>query len=309
MRCIVIGGGGFIGSHLCEALLSVGHEVTVFDRADSPNLGALKQKGVRLCVGDFFNPEDVQRSLQDQEVLFHLLSTTVPQTSVEDPARDVETNVVGTLRLLDAVRKTSIKKIFFPSSGGTVYGVPREIPIKEDHPTNPTSSYGIGKLIIEKYLNMYWTLYGLDYCVLRIANAYGERQRPTATQGVIPVFLDRGLRNQEITVWGDGTVMRDYVYASDISQAFIKALTYSGEMKVFNIGSGQGHSVNDVIHVMERVMGWPLKVKYTSGRSFDVPISVLDITRAKNYLNWAPTISLFDGIARMHAWMLNEQKG
>lgn len=309
MRCVVIGGGGFIGSHLCEALLSAGHDVTVFDRADSPNLEVLKQKGVRLCVGDFFNPEDVQRSLQDQEVLFHLLSTTVPQTSIEDPARDVETNVVGTLRLLDAVRKTSIKKIIFPSSGGTVYGIPQEIPIKENHPTNPTSSYGIGKLIIEKYLNMYWTLYGLDYCVLRIANAYGERQRPTATQGVIPVFLERGLRNQEITVWGDGSVMRDYVYASDISQAFIKALTYSGEMKVFNIGSGQGHSVNDVIHVMERVMGWPLKVKYTRGRSFDVPISVLDITRAKNYLNWVPAISLFEGIARMHAWILKEQQG
>lgn len=308
MRCIVIGGGGFIGSHVCEALLSVGHEVTVFDRADSPNLGVLKQKGVRLCVGDFFNPEDVQRSLQDQQVLFHLLSTTVPQTSVEDPARDVETNVVGTLRLLDAVRKTSIKKIIFPSSGGTVYGIPREIPIKEDHPTNPTSSYGIGKLIIEKYLNMYWTLYGLDYCVLRIANAYGERQRPTATQGVIPVFLERGLRNQEITVWGDGTVMRDYIHVSDISEAFIKALTYSGEMKVFNIGSGQGHSVNDVIHVIERVIGWPLKVKYMGGRPFDVPISVLDITRAKNYLNWAPRISLFEGIARMPAWMLKEQK-
>ena len=309
MRCVVIGGGGFIGSHLCETLLSVGHDVTVFDRADSPNLELLKQKGVRLCVGDFFNPEDVQRSLQDQEVLFHLLSTTVPQTSNEDPARDVETNVVGTLRLLEAVRKTSIKKIIFPSSGGTVYGVPREIPIKEDHPTNPTSSYGIGKLIIEKYLNMYWTLYGLDYCVLRIANAYGERQRPTATQGVIPVFLERGLRDQEITVWGDGSVIRDYIHVMDIARALTKVVAYSGGTKIFNIGSGQGHTLKEIIHLIESIIGRQIQVKYTDARSFDVPINVLDITRARNDMKWTPTVSLQEGITRMYTWMAKQYNG
>ncbi len=306
MRCIVIGGGGFIGSHVCEALLAEGHEVTVFDRAGAPNLERLKQKGVTLCIGDFFHQVDIQRALQNQEVLFHLLSTTVPQTSIEDPARDVETNVVGTLRLLDAVRKTSIKKIIFPSSGGTVYGVPHEIPIKEDHPTNPTSSYGIGKLIIEKYLNMYWTLYGLDYCVLRIANAYGERQRPTATQGVIPVFLERGLRNQEITVWGDGSVIRDYIHVTDIARALTKVVTYSGGTKIFNIGSGQGHNLKEVIHIIESITGRQIQVKYTDARSFDVPINVLDITRAGNDLKWTPTVSLQEGIARMYTWMAKQ---
>lgn len=309
MKCVVVGGGGFIGSHLCEALLVEGHVVTVFDRGEAPNLDSLRQKGAILSVGDFFNPEDIQRALVDQDVVFHLLSTTVPQTSNDDPAYDVEANVVGTLRLLDLARKARVKKIIFASSGGTVYGIPQEIPIKENHPTDPTSSYGIAKLAIEKYLYLYWLLYGLDYCVLRIANAYGERQLSTPTQGVIPVFLERALRNNEIIVWGDGSVMRDYVFVTDISKALLKALTYSGETKVFNIGSGQGHSLNDIIHVIESVTGKPLQMKYADGRSFDVPISVLDISRAKNYLNWSPTISLLEGIARMHAWMVKEHDG
>jgi UDP-glucose 4-epimerase len=309
MRCVVVGGGGFIGSHLCEALLAEGHEVTVFDRAEAPNLDRLRQKGAILSIGDFFNHDDLQRSLENQDVVFHLLSTTVPQTSNDDPAYDVEANVIGTLRLLDLARKAHIKKMIFASSGGTVYGIPQEIPIKESHPTDPTSSYGIAKLSIEKYLHLYWILYGSDYCVLRLANAYGERQRSTATQGVIPVFLERALRNNEINVWGDGSVMRDYIFVTDISNALVKVLTYSGEMKVFNIGSGQGHSLNDVIHVIESVTGRPLQVKYTNGRSFDVPVSVLDISRAKNYLNWVPTINLFEGVTRMYAWMLKEYEG
>lgn len=309
MKCVVVGGGGFIGSHLCEALMVEGHDVKVFDREVSPNLDRLKQKGAVLSIGDFFNPEDIQRDLANQDVVFHLLSTTVPQTSNDDPAYDVEANVIGTLRLLDLARKARIKKVIFASSGGTVYGIPQEIPIKESHPTDPTSSYGIAKLTIEKYLYLYWTLYGLDYCVLRISNAYGERQRSTATQGVIPVFLERALRNNEVIVWGDGSVMRDYVFVTDISKALLKAVTYSGEMKVFNIGSGQGHSLNDIIHVIESVTGKPLQVKYTNGRSFDVPISVLDISRAKNYLYWSPTISLLEGIVRMHAWMVKEHDG
>ena len=309
MKCIVIGGGGFIGSHLSEALLAEGHKVTVFDRGRSANLEMLKQKGATFCLGDFFNIDDLQRALENQDVVFHLLSTTVPQTSNEDPVYDVETNVSGTLRLLNAARDTAVKKVIFASSGGTVYGIPQEIPIKETHPTDPTSSYGIGKLIIEKYLYMYSILYGLDYCILRIANAYGERQKPAATQGAIPVFLERALRNHEINVWGDGSVMRDYIFITDVSNALVKALAYSGEMKLFNIGSGHAHSLNDVIQVMEEVTGRPLRVKYTPGRSFDVPISVLDISRARSYLNWTPTINLLEGITRTYLWMLKESKG
>ena len=212
--------------------------------------------------------------------------------------------MIETLFLLEQCITQKVKKIIFISSGGTVYGNPSVLPIPENSPTEPECSYGITKLTIEKYLYLYRFLHGLDYCVLRLANAYGERQRPTATQGVIPVFLERALRNDEIVVWGDGSVIRDYVYVTDIASALLKALTYSGDTKVFNIGSGEQYSLNEVIQLIEHVTGQPLKVKYTEGRSFDVPINVLDVSRAKSFLNWTPTVSLSEGIARMYAWML-----
>ena len=225
-------------------------------------------------------------------------------TSNEDPRHDVETNVLGTLQLLDKARKAGVKKIIFSSSGGTVYGIPKEIPIKEDHSTEPTSSYGICKLTIEKYLYLYWKLYGLDYCVLRVANAYGERQPITETQGVISTFLDKALRKNEITIWGDGSVIRDFIYAGDIANAFVKASNYEGEPRIFNIGGEQGLSINEIISIISKITGEQLQLKYMPSRIFDVPVNILDISRAKKYLNWQPEVGLFEGISRMHEWIL-----
>jgi UDP-glucose 4-epimerase len=304
MKCVVLGGGGFLGSHLCDALLADGNEVTIFSTPEARNLRELEAKGALLSIGDFFNPADLQRALAGQQIVFHLVSSSVPQTSNEDPCSDVEANLVGTLRLLEMATKAKIRKIIFPSSGGTVYGIPQEIPIKESHPTDPLSSYGITKLTVEKYLHMYWSLYGLDYCVLRISNAYGERQIASATQGVIRAFLRKAIRGEQVTVWGDGSIIRDYVFASDIAGAFTRAANYGGESHIFNIGSGHGHSLNDIIQLVEAATGRPLAVKYAAGRPFDVPVSVLDISRARTQLGWAPTVGLTEGIARAHAWMV-----
>jgi UDP-glucose 4-epimerase len=303
MRCVVIGGGGFIGSHLCEALLAGGHEVRVFDRLDARFLAQVKDAGASVYTGDFLNQAELRDVLTDYEVVYHLISATVPQTSNDNPIFDVEANILGTLRLLDAAKDAHVKKIIFASSGGTVYGIPKEIPIKEIHPTDPTSSYGITKLTIEKYLYLYSTLYGLNYCILRIANAYGERQPITGTQGVIGAFLDKALHNAEITVWGDGTIMRDYIYVGDIVSAFIKAGMYESEPRVFNVGAGRGHSLNDIISVIENIVQVPLQVKYLEGRQFDVPINVLDISRAKLHLNWEPKVWLDEGILCTLQWM------
>lgn len=302
MNCLVLGGNGFIGSHLVDKLLAEGHRVRVFDKNEEHYRKPIAS--VDYQYGDFGNRGLLMEALTDIDAVFHLISTTLPKTSNDDPAFDVQSNVIETLFLLEQCITRKVKKIIFISSGGTVYGKPLILPISENNPTDPECSYGITKLVIEKYLHLYWLLFGLDYCILRLANAYGERQRSTATQGVIPVFLERALRNDEIVVWGDGSVIRDYIYVTDISSALLKALTYSGEMKIFNIGSGHGHSLNDVIHVIESVTGRPLQVKYTNGRSFDVPISVLDIARAKKYLNWTPTISLLEGVASMYDWMV-----
>ena len=307
MKCALIGGGGFIGSHLSETLLAQGHEVTVFDRQEARFLSEVDRAGASVITGNFLNQADIQKTLTNVDVVYHLLSATVPQTSNEDPTFDVQTNILGTLQLLNAAKEAQVKKVVFSSSGGTVYGIPKEIPIKESHPTDPISSYGITKLTIEKYLYLYATLYQINYCILRIANAYGERQPVTGTQGVIGAFLNKAIHNIDVTVWGDGSVIRDYIYIDDIVNAFIKASTYDGEPRIFNIGVGQGHSLNDILNIIEQVIQRPLVVNRMPGRIFDIPVNVLDISRAKTYLHWEPTVGLLEGISRTFEWMAKEQ--
>lgn len=308
MKSVIIGGGGFIGSHLVDSLLDDGQDVRVFDRPDARYLKYSSQRGADIVTGNFLEPTDVGKAILDCDVVYHLMSATVPQTSNEDPRYDVEANLIGTLQLLTQMRTANVKKIIFASSGGTVYGIPQEIPINENHPTNPISSYGITKLAIEKYLHLYWTLYGMDYCILRIANAYGARQPITQTQGVIPAFLGKAASKEEIIIWGDGSVLRDYVYASDIANAFLQASLYQGDLKVFNIGSGHGHSVNDIIGAIEKNIQVQLHVKYLQGRPFDVPVNVLDISRARSLLGWEPKVRLEDGILHTFEWMQMNRK-
>ena len=308
MKAVIIGGGGFLGSHLTETLIANGHEARIFARPGARYLAYSSQRGADIVTGDFLDPIAVGNAISDCDVVYHLASATVPQTSNENPRYDVEANLVGTLQLLDLMRSANVKKIIFASSGGTVYGIPQEIPIKESHPTDPTSSYGITKLAIEKYLHLYWTLHGIDYCVLRISNAYGVRQPITQTQGAIATFLGKAAANEEIMIWGDGSVLRDYVYASDIASAFLQASLYQGDLKVFNIGSGYGHSLNDIIGAIENVVRVPLQVKYMPGRLFDVPINVLDISRAKTHLDWQPKIGLLEGISHTFEWTQKERK-
>ena len=308
MKTVILGGGGFLGSHLVETLLANGQEVRVFDRPDAHYLEEARQRGAHIITGNFLDSNDLGNALLGCDVVYHLVSTTVPQTSIEDPRYDVESNLIGTLHLLEQMRRLDLKKIIFASSGGTVYGIPQEIPIKESHPTDPISSYGITKLAIEKYLHLYWTLYGIEYCVLRISNAYGARQPITQTQGAIAAFLGKAVRKEEIIIWGDGSVLRDYVYASDIANAFLQAALYQGDLKVFNIGSGSGHSLNDIIGAIENIIHIPLRIKYLPRCSFDVPINVLYISRARSSLGWEPKVLLEEGILSAYKWIQQAQR-
>ena len=284
--CLVLGGAGFIGSHLVDGLKAAGHRVSVFDRPH-----------------EFLDPKDLESSLAGAELVFHLISTTVPKNSNENPALDIESNIAGTARLLELLRKHPPRRLVFISSGGTVYGVPRATPIRESHPTDPISSYGIHKLAIEKYLHMNHALYGLDYRVLRVANAYGERQRTDKAQGAVATFLERILRGQPIQIWGDGTVVRDYVYVGDIAQSFLRVMEYQGPERIFNIGSGHGVSLNELVDAVATVIGRRPAVEYTAARRFDVPVNVLDIALAREKLGWKPQIPLAEGLRRTYEWM------
>ncbi|WP_244540176.1 NAD-dependent epimerase/dehydratase family protein [Kaistia soli] len=297
-----------------ESLAAAGHAVRSFRRSSAAGHSPLTSLHgnppgtIEIFSGDFLSKDDLKRALEDVDVCYHLISTTIASTSNADPTFDVGTNVLGTLRLLETAVAAGTKRIVFASSGGTVYGVPRSVPITEDHPTDPISSYGITKLAIEKYLHLYHSLHGLDYVVLRLANPYGERQRLLAQQGAVAVFLGRVLRGEEIVIWGDGEAVRDFVYVGDVIDAFVAAAEpLRTDERVLNIGSGCGCSLNMILDAIEAVTGRTTLRRYTPGRVFDVPVNVLDIAAARRSLGWAPQVDLKEGLRRFTAWI--EQSG
>lgn len=303
MKCIIYGGGGFIGSHLAEGLINAGHEVTVFDKLNfkRDNIMHLKHN-IRIIEGDFSNEIDIINSIEDQDVIFHLVSTTLPSSSNKNEIYDVETNLISTLHLLkEAVRK-NIKKIIFISSGGTVYGIPEITPIPESYAGKPLCSYGIIKKTIEEYIYMYHKLHGLNYTILRLSNPYGERQNPFVPQGAIAVFLKKIIMNEPIEIWGDGNIVRDYIYISDVVNAVIKSLDSQNGNGLFNIGYGEGHTLNEILGILKNVTKKKFEVIYSASRNMDVPDNVLDISKAKRMLDWQPEINLELGVEITYGW-------
>jgi UDP-glucose 4-epimerase len=298
MNCLILGGNGFIGSHLSDRLLREGHSVRVFDKYEEHFRKPLPEVDYRY--GDFGNRGLLADALTGIEIVFHLISTSLPKTSNDDPAFDVQSNVIESIFLLQECAARKIRKVLFISSGGTVYGRPAVLPIPEDSPTEPDCSYGITKLAIEKYLALYHHLYGLEYTVVRPSNPYGSRQNPLGIQGAIPVFLGKVARREPIEIWGDGEVVRDYIYIDDLIEGMYKAATVDAPSRIFNLGSGTGRSLNDIVSVIRKVTGRDVRVNYTEKRAFDVPKIILDITRAKEQLSWAPVTSLEDGM--MNTW-------
>ena len=294
MNCLVLGGNGFIGSHLVDKLLAEGHSVSVYDKYEERYRKPLRQ--VEYRSGDFGNRGLLSDVLAGVDTVFHLISTSLPKTSNDDPSYDVQSNVIETLFMLEKCVELKVKKVVFISSGGTVYGRPLHLPIDELGPTDPECSYGITKLTIEKYLALFHRLHGLDYAIVRPSNPYGSRQNPNGIQGAIPVFLGKVAQGESIEIWGDGTVIRDYIYIEDLVAGICQVASYSGAEKIFNMGSGKGYSLNELVSFMEEIIGSELRVVYQEGRNFDVPEIVLDISRANRELGWVPRMGIEAGI-------------
>lgn len=303
MKCLILGGRGFLGSHLSEALVSEGHEVRIFDRPKLPDDELRINAGVERYEGDFLNRNDVLEAIAGCDIIFHLISATLPRSSNENPIYDVEANVVSTLHLLESACRQGVRKIIFVSSGGTVYGVPQQIPIKESHPTEPTCSYGIVKLTIEKYLHLFHVLHGLEYCILRLANPFGPYQRITSAQGAVTVFLSKAMRDEPIEIWGDGSVVRDYFYVSDAISALVRAASYQGDVRIFNIGSGAGKSLNEILDAIDQLLDIKATRQYKAARTFDVPVNILDHSMALRHLKWKPAISFDEGLEKTAQWL------
>lgn len=303
MKILVLGGNGFIGSHLVDKLLLEGHFVRVFDKNEEHYRNALE--GVDYHLGDFGNRGLLSDALKGIDIVVHLISTTLPKTSNDDPVFDIQSNVVESLFLLEQCVANNVKKVIFSSSGGTIYGIPQTLPVIEENPTNPICSYGIGKLTIEKYLYLFKQLYNLDFAIIRPSNPYGSRQNPFGIQGVIPVFLGKITRNKPIQIWGTGSIVRDYIYIEDLVDAFYRVIIFNTTSQVFNVGSGKGHSLNDLLSIMKNVTGHELSVTYTSSRTYDIPEIYLDITKASKELKWEPHTSIEQGIKQTWDFVSN----
>lgn len=300
-RVLILGGAGFIGQHLCRALLQAGAAVRCLDVV-APKAGSIVYdlgNEAEWIAGDFLDAECVRTALKGIDYVYHLVSTTLPDTSNKDLKADLSANVLSTLDLLDSARANGAKKVIFVSSGGTVYGLPRTIPIPESHETAPVCGYGIHKLMIEKYLYLYQYNYDLEYCVLRLSNPYGTAQISDRPQGVIGKFVYKILKNEPVEIWGDGSVVRDYIFIEDVIEALCQAIGYQGDKRVFNIGSGIGHSLCDVIDIIEREAGRSFDIRFMPARTSDVPLNILDTGLAKVELGWSARTELRAGVQLM----------
>lgn len=302
----MLGGGGFIGVNLCRRLVECGFRVRVFDR-ECPFPEALS--GAEWHQGDFTDSASLEAAIEPSSIVFHLVHTTIPQSANLDMAGDVQQNVVPSLALLDVCRKVGVARIVFVSSAGTIYGCPREIPTPETAPTDPITAYGISKLAIEKYLALYEHLHGLDFRVLRVANPYGPFQVAHRNQGIVAATLSRALNNQSIEIWGDGSVVRDFVFIDDVADALLAAALDRSDQRIFNIGSGRGLSLREVIAAIERELGSKLEIDWKPGRAVDVPVSIVSIERAARVLGWQPKTPFGTGLQKTIAWWRGRRLG
>jgi UDP-glucose 4-epimerase len=302
MRILVLGGSGFLGSHIVDKFLAEKHDVTVYDLY--PERFRRSPRGIKFFTGDFGNVGALSELIGTGfDSVIHCVSTTTPKSSNESPEFDIQSNVIGTLNLLDICVRHGIGKLVFLSSGGTIYGdIGDAAFVDESHPVRPMCSYGVSKLAIEHYLDVYKHLRNLDYVALRLSNPYGERQSPLRALGALTVFLHRTLKRQDVEVWGDGSVTRDFIYVGDVASAVYLA-TVNPLSGIYNVGTGKGLSLRDILAHISQVVGVEPSVKWLASRSFDVPRIILNAAKLKNATDWRCRTSLPDGIAITAEWL------
>ena len=311
MNIILLGAAGFIGTNLTIALAKrETDKITIVDvkKEYFEPIYKFHFKNVEVKESSLSVSANFDELLAGHDVVYHLVSTTIPTTSNQHISQELEANVVFTANMLEACVRQQVSKVVFISSGGTVYGKEAECPLKEDTPTNPISSYGIQKVTIEKLLYLYRYMYGLDYRVIRLANPYGPYQRPNGKLGAVTTFTYKALCGDDITVYGDGSVIRDYIYIDDAVEAILKIADSQKSHRTYNLGSGRGTSVKQVLDAIEGALGIELHIKYEDGRKVDVPVNFLDISRYEHDFGSLNPISLHEGIKKTADFMINNYK-
>ncbi|MDZ7291102.1 MAG: GDP-mannose 4,6-dehydratase [candidate division KSB1 bacterium] len=304
MKILVTGGAGFIGSHIADAFIAHGHQVTIID-----NLVTGRRENINpqatfhlMDIRDAQIAEVFQR--ERFEVVCHQAAQMDVRRSVADPRYDAEVNILGTLNLLQQCKSTGVKKFLFASTGGAIYGEQMRFPADEEHPTWPASPYGVSKLTCEKYIFFFAKTCGLRYVFLRYANVYGPRQSPHGEAGVVAIFSTRLLKGEQPVINGDGKQTRDYVYVGDVVRANLLALNYP-ENDYFNIGTGIETDVNTIFHRLNEATGAGMKEYHGPTKEGEQLRSVLSYDKARRLLNWQPKVSLTEGLKETVEWFRN----
>ncbi len=309
MNILVTGGAGFIGSHVTNLLINQGHTVEVLDNLSS-GFRENVPPSAKLHIMDVQSPE-ASALIQEKRytALVHHAAQMDVRRSVSDPAFDVQVNILGLINLMEAGRKSGLRKVVFASTGGAIYGEPEAGPQSEIHPQQPLSPYGISKLTSEKLLHFYYHEYGIPYVALRYGNVYGPRQNSHGEAGVIAIFSERLLANQPTIIHGDGLQTRDYVYVDDVARANLAALNFNESPTAFNIGTGVETDVVTLHRKLQEALGIHRAAKHGPGKPGEQRRSVLDCTKADDGLSWKPEVSLHEGIQRTADWFASQKIG
>lgn len=305
MKALVTGGAGFIGSNLVYELLRAGHEVAVLDNFLSGHRVNVDDVDVEVVEGDIRDESAVARAVRGAEVVFHLAASVGNKRSIDQPLDDAEINVLGTLRVLEAARRAGVRKIVASSSAG-IFGELKTLPIREDHPVDPDSPYGVSKLAAEKDCLAYAKLYEIEAVCLRYFNVYGPNQRFDAYGNVIPIFVFQMLRGEQLTIFGDGDQTRDFVNVHDVVQANIRAAEARGVSGAFNIGSGTRITINDLVAKLVAASGIQPRVRNGPPRPGDVRDSLADISAARAAFGFNPSVSFDAGLPEYLDWARRE---
>jgi nucleoside-diphosphate-sugar epimerase len=304
MRALVTGGAGFIGSNLVGLLVRRGHAVVVLDDISSGYEVNLNP-AAGFVRGDVSAPGVAEQAAKGCDVIFHLAASVGNTRSIDNPVRDSEINVIGTLRVLEAARSAGVRRVVFSSSAG-IFGELKTLPIDESHAQDPDSPYGVSKLAAEKMCLVYNKLYGMRNVCLRYFNVYGPHQRYDAYGNVIPIFAERVLRGEPITIFGDGEQTRDFVNVGDVAAANYLAGMSVDSAGAFNIGSATRISIKRLASLMADASGNPARIEYGPPRPGDVRDSLAAIDSAREAFGFEPTRGIEEGLAEYFEWLRND---
>ena len=309
MKILVTGGAGFIGSHTVDALVASGAgEVSVLDDLSSGKRHQVNPKATLYQV-DLRDGAAVASVVEKvrPEIIFHLAAQMDVRRSVADPPFDAQVNVVGFLNLIESARKHGLRRVVFSSTGGAIYGEQDQFPCDEDHPKHPVSPYGVAKLATEAYLFFYKVEYGIDYLTLRFGNVYGPRQDPHGEAGVVAIFCGRILDGKPVTIYGDGTQTRDYVYVGDVVRAVVAAGSSRASGIALNIGTGIETNVNDLYSTLASIADFPTKAEHAAARPGEQRRSVISPARAGKELDWRPEKKLAEGLEETYQYFKSQR--